>query len=130
MGPGRVYHVWFATKGRRWLLVGEIEDIVKRILADTAREKGINLLECQPMADHVHMLVAASSSVELSRIMKLLRDRSSYELFRGNSELKLDAGLNSFWQRGFGAREVPKTDLDAVRRYIRTQDERLEEYER
>jgi putative transposase len=130
MGPGRVYHVWFATKRRRWLLVGEIEDIVKRILADTAREKGINLLECQPMADHVHMLVAASSSVELSWIMKLLKGRSSYELFRCNSELKLDAGLNSFWQRGFGTREVPKTELDAVRRYVRTQDERLEKYER
>ncbi len=130
MASDRVYHVWFATKGRRWLLVGELEDTVKTILVDTAREKSINLLECQPMVDHVHMLVGASSSAELSWIMKLLKGRSSYELFQRNSQLKLDAGVNSFWQRGFGARGVPETQLDTVRWYIRTQDQRLEKYER
>ena len=129
MASGRLYHVWFATKRRRWLLVGEIEDAVKRILVDTAREKGIKLLECQPMVDHVHMLVEASSSVELAWIMKLLKGRSSYELFQRNPQLKLDARVNSFWQRGFGSRMVPETQLDIVRRYIRTQDQRVEKYE-
>lgn len=126
----QVYHVWFATKGRRWLLVGEIEDTVKRMLVDTAREKGINLLECQPMVDHVHMLVGASSSTELSWIMKLLKGRCSYELFRRNPQLKLDARVNSFWQRGFSAQALRETQIGTLRRYIRTQDQRLEKYER
>lgn len=130
MNAETVYHVWFAPKGRRWLLVGELEDTVKMILIETAREKGINLAECQPMVDHVHMLVEASSSEELSWIMKLLKGRSSYELFRRNPGLKVDARTNSFWQRGFAARAVPNPQVDTVRRYIRTQDQRLEKYER
>ncbi|MFQ5879027.1 MAG: IS200/IS605 family transposase [Dehalococcoidia bacterium] len=130
MSPEHVYHVWFTTKGRRWLLTGEMGDTVKVILGEIAREQGINLLECQPMVDHVHVLVGACSSVELSWIMKLLKGRSSYELSLRNPELKVDTGTNSFWQRGFAARAVPETQLDTVRWYIRTQDRRLEKYER
>ncbi|MBI1886487.1 MAG: transposase [Chloroflexi bacterium] len=61
--------------------------------------------------------------------MKLLKGRSSYELFRQMPEIKTDAKENSSWQRGFAAREVPEPQIETVRRYIRTQDQRLEKYE-
>ena len=124
------YHVWFSTKRRKRLLLGEMESTVKTILTETAEEKGVNLLECQPMVDHVHMLVEAASEQELSWIMKLLKGRSAYDVCRRAPELKLDAGENSFWQRGFASRAVPEDKLETVRRYIRTQDQRLEKYER
>ena len=130
MASEQVYHVWFATKGRKWLLVGDLGDLAKAILVDAAREKEIDLLECQTMVDHVHILVGVDSSPELSRVMKLLKGRSAFELFRRNPGLKLDAGINAFWQRGFNARLVPREQTDTVRRYIRTQDDRLEKYER
>lgn len=124
------YHVWFATKRRKWLLQGEIEELVRTLMTETAVEKQMRLLECQPMIDHVHLLIEASSDGDLSWSMKLLKGRSSYELFRRLPELKLDAGQNSFWQRGFAARLVPEAQLETVRRYIQTQGERVEKYER
>ena len=124
------YHVWFSTKRRKWLLLGEMESTVKMILMQTAQEKGVNLLECQAMVDHVHMLVEAASEQELSWIMKLLKGRSAYDVFRRVPELKLDAAENSLWQRGFASRIVPEGQLETVCGYIRTQDERLEKYER
>ena len=99
-------------------------------MTETAVEKQMRLLECQPMIDHVHLLIEASSDDGLSWNMKLLKGRSSYELFRRLPELKLDAGQNSFWQRGFAARLVPEAQLETVRRYIQTQGERVEKYER
>jgi len=110
--------------------MGEIEGAVKTHLEKVAHEKGISLLECQPMVDHVHLLIEAGSDEELSWTMKLLKGRSSYELFRGLRELKVDAGESSFWQRSFAARPVPENQMERVRHYIRTQDERLEKYER
>ena len=124
------YHVWFSTKRRKWLLQGEIEELVKTLLTETVGEKQMRLLECQPIIDHVHLLIEAGSDDDLSWTMKLLKGRSSYELFRRLPELKLDAGENSFWQRGFAARTVPPEQLETVRWYIRTQDRRLEKYER
>ena len=128
--PKPAYHVWFATKGRRWSLLGEIKDMTKKVLVETATEKGINVIECESMVNHVHMLVAARGTEELSWIMKLLKGRSSYEIFQRLPELKLDTGANSFWQRGFAARLVPQGQIETVRRYIQTQDQRLEKYER
>lgn len=53
---------------------------------------------------------------------------SARELFKAFPELKLDAHINNFWQRRFGYREVPEYQLPIVRKYIMTQDERLEDY--
>jgi hypothetical protein len=35
-----LYHVWFSTKGRRWLIVDEVGEVARTLLIDTAREKG------------------------------------------------------------------------------------------
>jgi hypothetical protein len=51
-------------------------------------------------------------------------------VFRAYPDLKLDAGTNSHWQRSFNSRLVPENQVQTVRIYIRTQDERLEKYER
>jgi len=125
-----VYHVWFSTKNRKWLLLGDVDQKAKGVMREIAKERGVALLECEMMVDHAHLLVEAASGSELSWYVKLLKGRSAYEVFRAYPELKLDAGINSLWQDGFKSRLVPQAQVPIVRRYIRTQDERLEKYER
>ena len=100
------------------------------MLGEVAREKGIRLIEHETLIDHVHMLVDVANDSELSQAMKLIKGRSAYELFREFPEVKLDAQVNSFWQRSFNARIVPPEQASVVQRYIQTQDQRLEKYER
>jgi putative transposase len=110
-------------------MVGEIGEVARTLLIDAARDKGIALLECQTIVDHVHILVASESVAELSWTLKLLKGRSSFELSRRFPELKLDGRVPSIWQRGFGSRLVPSSEVESVRRYIQTQDQRLAKYE-
>jgi putative transposase len=124
-----LFHVWFSTKKRKWLLQGDIATRAKELLGSTATEKGIRLIEHETMIDHVHMLLDVANDSELSQAMKLIKGRSAYELLREFPEVKL-AGVSSFWQRSFRARVVPDSQEDIVRQYIRTQDQRLEKYER
>jgi putative transposase len=124
------YHVWFATKRRKWILDGDISARVKQVVAEVALERAINIIEYETMVDHMHMLLEARSDGELSWFMKLLKGRSSYEVFRSFPELKVDAGINSLWQDSFNSRLVPPSQITTVRKYIHTQDERLEKYER
>ena len=121
------YHVWFSTRNRKWLLQGEVAEKVKELIAAVAEEKHIDLVECETMVDHVHVLLRAASDEDLSWSMKLLKGRSSFDAF---PDLKVDAGVNSLWQRSFNARLVPPAQIDTVRRYIQTQDQRLAKYER
>jgi REP element-mobilizing transposase RayT len=55
----------------------------------------------------------------LASAMQFLKGVSSRYLFLEFPELRLDLGLNDFWQRGYGYRLVAPHGLFAVRAYIR-----------
>lgn len=124
------YHVWFATKRRKWLLLGDVSEAAMDVMKEIAKEKDLELLECQSMVDHMHLLVRTDDTQELSRTMNLLKGGSAYRLFRKFPDIKLDAGTNSFWQHRYGSKEVPPEALPTVRNYIRTQWDRTEKYAR
>lgn len=124
------FHVWFSTKYRKWLLQGDVEEKMKEVFEQVAIEKGIALVEYETVVDHVHMLLKIPSAAVLPETMRLLKGRAAYEVFRAYPDVKLDAGVNSLWQDSYNSRIVPPTQVGVVRRYIRTQDERLEKYER
>jgi putative transposase len=93
-----------------------------------AKDKSIRLLECETMIDHVHLLLECEKA-NLSNEMKLLKGRTALELFREFPSIKMDAGLDSFWQVSFKSRIVPQSQIGIVRRYLQTQDEHLEKYD-
>jgi len=125
-----LYHVWFATKGRKWLLQGDVGEAARELIMTVAKEKSINLVQCEMMVDHVHLLIAVDDRTDLSKAMNLLKGATSRRLFQRFPDLKLDAGLNSFWQHRYAAKVVPEAAAASVGQYIRTQWERLDRYER
>jgi putative transposase len=75
-----VYHVWFATKSRRWLLQGEVVEAAHETLRQIASEKQIGLLEVQAIVDHVHLLLECESKDDLAWSMNLLKGISARRL--------------------------------------------------
>ena len=125
-----IYHVWFATKRRKWLLQGDIEERIKELLLDTAHHHGIHILALETVIDHVHVLLRLNGSQNLSMSMNLLKGVSARRVFEEFPDLKLDAHTEHFWQKRCGSKPVPPEAISAVTSYIRTQKERLEKYER
>jgi len=125
-----LYHVWFSTKRRKWLLQGDVGEAAKELMVAVAKENGIALIECETAVDHVHLFVAVDDRPHLSRAMNLLKGATSRRLFQRFPDLKLDAGINSFWQHRYAAKVVPEPAAAATGHYIRTQWDRLEKYER
>ncbi|MPZ50087.1 MAG: IS200/IS605 family transposase [Dehalococcoidia bacterium] len=123
-------HVWFGTKGRKWLLQGDVLTSTREVLRDVAVEKGIHVLELEAIVDHVHLLLELPDKSELPRAMMILKGVSTHHLLQLYPELKLDAHTNSFWQTGYGSKLVPPGAIDSTRSYIRTQWDRLEKYDR
>ena len=124
------YHVWFATKRRKWLLQGEVGDFAEDAIRRVAEQDGIALHECKTVIDHVHLLVELSSPQEFPRVIKALKGKSAHMVFQQVPELKLDAQTNNLWQRGYAWKAVEPGAEASVRRYIRTQMDRLEKYMR
>ena len=124
------YHAWFATKRRKWLLQGDVEDFVREGIASVAREKGIELIVSGTAVDHVHVLIRAGDRQESPRAMNYIKGLTSRRLFERLPELKLDIGMNNFWQHRYGVKVVPESAKEPIAQYIRTQQERLEKYAR
>jgi putative transposase len=125
-----LYHVWFATKRRKWLLQGEVGEAAKESMWTVAKDKNIRLLECETVVDHVHLLVSAEDRTCLSTAMNLLKGVTSRQILQRFPELKLDAKVGAFWQHRYAAKLVPEGAAATVGRYIRTQCDRLDRYER
>jgi len=102
-------------------LDGEIGDEVRCLLVDIASRAGISLIELAVIADHAHLLVALSSAQTLPGVIHQLKGASARAIFQRYPELKRDLRSNSFWQKGYGRRLVPPSQVAVVRAYIRTQ---------
>src|SRR5688572_24810373 len=99
-----LYHVWFATRSRKWLLQGEIPDAAKEEFDAIAKRQNIKLLEREAIVDHVHLLLNAADKESLSKAMNYLKGASARALFLRYPSIKMDAETNSFWQRGYGSK--------------------------
>ncbi len=124
------FHVWFATKRRKWLLQGDVLDAVRVLIPEIALDKGIKLLEFEAIVDHVHLLLDLEDKGALPNAIMNLKGVSAWRIFQRFPELKLDADTSSFWQAGYGSKLVTPGTEEQTRHYIRTQWERLEKYER
>ena len=124
------FHVWFATKRRKWLLLGEVADVVEDAIREAAQAHRIRLLESKTAVDHAHLLVDLDSPDRLPVAMKLLKGRSARTVLQEIETLKMDAGTSNLWQRGYGWKLVLPSAERTTRRYIRTQMDRLEKFER
>ena len=124
------YHVWFSTKRRKWLLQGDVSDLAEQAIKGVAAKDRIRLLECKAVIDHVHLMVELESADALPMAMKALKGKSAHVVFQHVPELKLDAQTNHLWQRGYGWKLVAPAAEQIVRRYIRTQMDRLEKFDR
>ena len=125
-----LFHVWFATKRRKWLLQGDIVDAAKRSVREVAEEHSLGLLECEAVVDHVHLLLDLPDRLALSKAMNLLKGTSACRLFQQFPDLKQDANSGDFWQVGYGNKVVKPLAASQTRRYIRSQWSRLDQYER
>ena len=125
-----VYHVWFATKRRRWLIQGEVLDFVRDQMRAIATEKRLRLLECEAIVDHVHLLIEAADRPALSKAMNYLKGISSRRLTLQFPSYQQDAHIGSFWQHRFAYKEISPAALLNISNYIRTQWDRLSSYER
>ena len=112
------YHIVFSTKNRELWLKEDIRERLWPYLGGIARENGMKALEIGGVADHVHLLLSIPASMALSKAVQLIKGGSSHWMKETFPKVTGFA-----WQDGYGAFTVSQSQLDAVREYIRNQEE-------
>ena len=116
-------HLVFVVKYRRRALTNEILDRCEAIIADTADTLGVQVLEINREADHIHLLVAYPPALSVATIAGRFKGATSRVLRQ-----EFGSHLNQFlwgdhlWTPSYFAASTGGAPLDIIRRYIADQD--------
>ena len=112
------YHIVFSTHSRVPMIAEEMRPRLYEYVGGIVRSEGGVLAAMGGTADHVHLLVRWRPDRTISDLMRVVKSRSSgwiHETFPASAAFA--------WQEGYGAFTVSESQCDAVRRYIRGQEE-------
>ncbi|AAD36895.1 transposase [Thermotoga maritima MSB8] len=109
------YHFAWIPKYRRKILVGSIAEELERILRNTAKQHGIEILALSIQPDHVHLFVSAPPRFSPAEIANLFKGVSARKLLEKFPELRTKEGL---WARSYYVGTAGNVSEETIRRYI------------
>ena len=112
------YHVIWCPKHRRRVLGGAVEVRLKQIINEVVAEFGGMVIEVETMPDHVHLLVEVPPQVAVSKLVQILKGRSSRRL---RQEFPHLAPMKCLWSPSWFVSTVGGAPLEVVRRYVENQ---------
>jgi putative transposase len=110
------YHIVFSTKNRGRFINADIESRVWAYIGGIARKRHLTALQIGGIEDHIHALISAPPTIDVSLMAKFLKGDSSYWVHREFPKLYAFA-----WQDGYGAFTVSKSQTQSVIEYIKNQ---------
>jgi putative transposase len=113
------YHVIWCPKYRRRVLGGAAELRLTQIIGEVVAGFGGMVIEVETMHDHVHLLVELPPQVAVSKLVKILKGRSSRRLRQEFSHL---ARMKCLWAPSYFVSTVGGAPLEVVRRYVENQE--------
>ena len=110
-------HVVFSTKDRAPVLDEAVRPELYAYLATVVRNNECECFRVSGIADHVHLAIRLNRGANVAGLVAELKTSSSKWLKSQSPRLAKFA-----WQRGYGAFSVGPADLNALIRYIDTQE--------
>ena len=115
------YHIVWVPKRRRKVIFGKLRREIGTIIRKLCKYKGIELMEGNTGADHIHILVSIPPKYSVATITGYLKGKSAMIVFEKYSNLRKNFKGHNFWARGYYVSTVG-LDEARVRKYIQEQE--------
>ncbi len=113
------YHLIWATKYRRKVLVGSVEVRLVEVLKMIAENHGYQLLAARVHnGDHLHLFVSASPKTAIPMIVSVFKCVSAKLLFEEFAGLKLRLWGGHLWSEGYAVRTAGAVPSWKIEEYI------------
>lgn len=112
------YHIVFSAKYRKRVINQSFRERLFHYIGGIVRELSGSLTEIGGVEDHIHILAGLQPTIALSKFVATIKANSSRWI---NNEVDTHASFQ--WQKGYSAFTVSHSQIESVRRYIRTQEE-------
>jgi putative transposase len=115
------YHFVWTTKYRYKVLEGKVALRVREVLRQGCESNGITVVRGSVGKEHVHMLLSCPPTLSPSKIMQLLKGRSSKMLQEEFGELRKRYWGQHLWATGYFCRTVGAVTEEMIQEYIENQ---------
>ena len=96
------YHLIWATKYRRKVLLGSVEVRLEEVLKTIASQSGFQLLAVRVHhGDHVHLFVSAPPKLCIPEMVRVLKCNSARLLFEEFPQIRLEFWGGHLWSEGY-----------------------------
>jgi putative transposase len=112
------YHLVWSTKYRYKLLRGDMQLRVRDIVRQVCAENGVEILKGVVSSDHVHVFVSIPPKLAVSDLMRRIKGRTAFKLFREFPKLKKRYWGCHFWGRGYFSTTNGAITEDVVLQYL------------
>ena len=112
-----ILHVVFSTKDRQPWLDRDIRPRVHAYLATLCRDFQTEVFDVGGVADHVHIVSTLPRTISQADLVEKTKTASSKWIKEIDSRYR-----SFFWQRGYSAFSVSPSQLNALRKYVKTQE--------
>ena len=117
-------HLEWVTKYRyKMFQKQEYLKLAEACIRKSAFEHEIKIITISVMPEHVHCVVQVALSISASKVLQILKGRSSYLFFRYHEKARLRYPRGHLWSRGKFASSVGFTNLEIVNNYVENQTE-------
>ena len=113
------YHIVFTPKYRRKVLVDGIDERLKQILFEVAKDYDSNIKAMEVMPDHVHLFIELDPRVSIDGIIKTFKGRSARILRKEFPNLK--SRIPCLWTRSYFCATIGAITEDTIKKYIKEQ---------
>jgi putative transposase len=113
------YHIIWCPKYRRKVLVNEVEDRLKTLLVEKAKEMGCEISIQEVMPDHVHIFIKTKTTLAPHYIVQQLKGYTSRILRKEFPKLK--SRIPTLWTRSYYCESVGHISEETVKKYIKDQ---------
>lgn len=117
-----MYHLIFVVKYRKSLLI-QYGDFVKSKIIEYSKQYDFEIIEMEIDKDHIHMLIKTLPNISLSSIIRILKQRTSYDIWQkyDNELVKYFWKDRTFWSKGYFACSIGNVSKDIIIKYIQEQ---------
>jgi putative transposase len=113
------YHFVWSPKYRKKVLIGKVEQRLKILIHEKAKQMDCKILALEVMPDHVHLFIAGSPIMTPNKIVGSIKGYTSHELRKEFSELR--TRLPTLWSRSYFVSTHGHISDALIKKYIAEQ---------
>ena len=116
------FHIVWITKYRKKVMVGAVADRTRELLREISKANDVEIIRGHVSKDHIHMFVSVPPHLSVSKLVQMLKGKSSRKLLSEFKVLSKTFWGRHLWGRGYFAASSGNVTDEVIMKYIENQE--------